>query len=187
MSKAKISWVGIVIVAICSGAWADFYPSGGSVPGESWGQGFVYDGSTVGSINLVTVQAASGGPFELPVFRELLPRDSLGGQNWHIAWETPGAASAIGDPVEILNFELWFEPEPVEPLTIQFAAFGSDGGMSAQEAFQATWDGALWSIGSSGWDITRPEAMGGHVPTPGAAVLGLIGLGLVGWVKRRVA
>jgi len=136
MTRLKICGVAILVVATCPSAWADLYTSGDPIPGESWGQGLVYDGSTAGSINLVTVQVGVGGPFELPAFRGL-PSE----QDWHIVWQTPASASAIGDPVDTLDFELWFASELPEPVIFQLAAFGSDGGIFAQEAFQAGWDG----------------------------------------------
>ena len=192
MSKPTVLWAVIVIVAICSSARADIQPLSGSmisddtfVLDENWGQEFAYDSSTAataGPIDLLAVELVDGGPFDLPVFRGLPSQ-----QHWHLLWQTPAAASVGGDPVDTLSFELWFNSDPVEPLAIQLAAFASDGGMFPQQAFHAAWDGGEWAFSPSGWNITRAEAMGSHLPAPGAAVLGLIGLGLVGWVKQRFA
>jgi len=44
--------------------------------------------------------------------------------------------------------------------------------------------GPAGSFGPSGWEADSPLAS--PVPVPGAAALGIVGIGLLGWIKRRV-
>lgn len=182
MTITKISFVGMLFALACSTATADLFPMGDPMEGGSWGQRFGYRGSEL--IDRLAVKIGAGGPFEANVLREFFPT-SLG---WSSVFEWgdphPTIAGASGTATQNLSLEVWFVPDIPEAVTIEFNTY-SPGENLPLERFRAVYDGSAWFVGSGDWYAPWDEII--HVPAPGAALLGAMGLGLVAWARRRLA
>jgi hypothetical protein len=173
-------------------AVADFVAiAGASDPGEgSWAQRFRLDDiDPIGGFNnfdLVAVHASEGRSFTHPTHRLFSPN------TWNTTYE-------VGDPiiqataqapaltsVTSLEWDIAFAGDPNHPLSFNIVAFYDEAPVYG--AYTMHWSGSGWSdpIGAE-WPVNYEDVVPPPVPTPGAAFLGALGLGLVGWVKRRLS
>jgi hypothetical protein len=167
-------------------AAADLTIIGGPLYGNSWGQGFAYNGG-LGNVDFVSVLRLSGGYFEPPVFRDF--SDS----RWFTPISRRRGGIAVGPSAAQLEFDMWFQSpgETRPPISFLFLAFYS-GSRTPGEAFVADWSGpgGQWNLGSAaGWEtVTRDEVRDNitATPSPGAALLGVAGLGCLSLVRRRI-
>lgn len=108
-------------------------------------------------------------------------------------------AAAHGVSTNSKNFQSNHEgdlPKNPQHFEIEFAAFGSHG---EKESKKATYDYDYekekwgWKVVNGGFENEDGDKKGVEhtcglvVPVPPAVLLGALGLGLVGWVKRRLA
>jgi len=180
MTRMILSAVAALLLLTAGSAFADLMPIGDPVETDSWKQGFIEDG--VGTFDLVAVKMVTypEDAFKTPTHSSF----SVGA--WHLLGEapsgTPQMASATGPAVTSLTWNIQFNDAKTDPLVFNFVAFG---GETLRESARASWSGSAWTITAGSWSPSRADILA--IPAPAALLLGAIGLGLAGWLKRRVA
>ncbi|MEW6252470.1 MAG: hypothetical protein AB1716_17670 [Planctomycetota bacterium] len=173
--------------AACGCAAAGIVPIGDPISGQSWGQKFAYE-APAGTVVQLGARIFDGGPFESPTF------SAFDAPDWALTFENHPTAPTLAyagtqsNPVVALGFEVWFEPEPSEPVSFVFAAW-APGQETPLEAYRLTWLGNGGTAGPDFKWISTPWVWLDNptVPAPAAVVLGATGLGIVGLLRRRRA
>jgi hypothetical protein len=186
-----LSSVAALLLLTAGSAFADLIAIGDPVEGGSWAQRWQESG--VGNFDALAVQMmTTGDSFEHNTARASFSSFSSG-SGWSLLFENtpqtplpqyPTIASASGPAVTLLQWDLQYSgSKSGNPFSFDIVSFRGD---DIVDAAHISWNGAgAWTITpyapSEGWNPSR-EA----IPAPAALVLGAIGLGLAGWIKRRV-
>ena len=188
-----------VALGLAGSARADLYPSGkldpdagggGSLPPsfyvEQSADAFPDGSWTVplvafswSPIDLLGVRITSGKPFTDPAFKYF----SMGG--WSETLNDGTLAAASGPGTNAMLFFLGFSGDISDPVEFDIVAFSGDTRLGS---VHGSWDGvSCWIDFSWGdWSPTRSSLVAA-VPAPGATELAVLGLVLVGVIRRRFA
>ena len=174
-----LALVAALLPAVAS---ADLTALGPPLPGNSWLQPLNYT-SPGGPFDLVFVEidTVDPGRFEAPALRNfsaaLWTDFSFG------SWDLSLTGAAKGPGTTSLDFDAYFQDPQTADVSFKFSPF-LVGENDAAETVLAQWDGQSesWTFSAASLTtITRAVL----TPAPAAIGLGVLGLGVIGWIKRR--
>ncbi len=150
---------------------------GGPVEGDSW----YLTATAPGTYDLVAVRISSGANvFESPA---LSNASQLG---WQTELDGPTLASMSGPTTTTgLTWRLNFPDDlPTTAFELDWAIFNGDNIL-----YETHWwvgsNGVMSHYEhSTGWQPDRADVVG-VIPAPGALLLGSMGMGIVGWLRKR--
>ncbi len=149
------------------------------VEGNSWTiTGYT---SGIGSFDLEAARMVSmGDAFESPAVDGFRDAANVPIAGWALVLDNPTLVSFAGPAVTYLKKDIHFAGDASDPLTYDWVVFS---GNTRIFEVRASWSGTSWSYNTQGqyWQPARADV----IPAPGAILLGAIGVGLVGWLKRR--
>ena len=211
MKKTILTFAALILIA--APALADMEAdlglaidvTGDAVPAGSYAKRITI--TTREAFDLIAVTPDPGGGSEgEPASSVVLSDPFLSSFNpggWTPLVKTPTLAAAQGKPLtsgsrwtESLNIELSPSGDPSNKphdgdafIVAVWGAAPNPVGEWEYEYQRVSYSLTGWQVeilGNGEWNITRDQIIT-HVPAPAAVVLGMLGLGLVGWLKRRVA
>ncbi len=173
--------VAVAVGLVCAPANADF---GGEFTntqsGDSWdAHGHVFGTAAMDliALRLDPTTSFGWGPWSSPGIVGTNPVTWQEVFNDGIIMSISGPA---GDkqPGDFVDFDIFSDGNLEVGTFFDIAGFA---GTTHFGSAKFTWNGSAWNVGGSSWSPLHADV----VPAPGAALLGVLGLGLVGWVKRR--
>lgn len=181
--KRSILIAVVAVLLFAVPAMADLTPIGDIITGNSWGQGWLWTENGVGLIDTIAMRAVAPATFEHPAMYDS-GYSNMAEVGWSLVYENtlpyPTLATISGPAVLAVSWQTMYANDSSTPLTWDFVAFHNG---TIEEATRVSWNGSAWSYSAGVWTPDRAAV----VPAPAAIVLGMMGLGLVGWLKRRVA
>lgn len=172
----RILAIGVLVLAVSGPVLANPTMIGGPYIGNTWS----ITATAPGPYDLwaVRISPVSVGVDAFEVGNPALQTTTAG---WSTVVETPTLVSIAG-PTSPINLNIFFAgaAPPVGQFEIDHALF--NGQTKVLETHWVLVNGSLqsWEY-STRWNPTRADV----IPAPGAILLGSIGAGLVGWLRRR--
>jgi len=183
----KLLTIGVLVLAVSGSVLANPSMIGGPNIGNSW-----------------SITATAPGPYDLwairisPVslgvdtFEVGAPALQTATAGWSMVVETPSLVSIAG-PAGSINLDVYFTAAaPPALLEIDHALF--NGSTKVIETHWVLANGSIYNPGgswsySNSWNPSRADVDGTSaatvIPAPGAILLGSMGMGIVGWLRRR--
>jgi len=146
-------------------------------PGNSWS---ILVNAGLPAFDLVGAKISSAGDvYESPGARNF----SKGG--WSLVIDNPTLVSIAGPATTSLSWRLYFANDADKDVTLDFAVFSGENRIWTSRYTivngSTSFPPSIYEASSQYWLPTRADL----VPAPGAILLGSIGVGLVGWLRRR--
>lgn len=193
--------VASVLGFLCPAAWADLTPVGDPTDGGSWSQLWEESSFSAGPFDFVAIRIVGNAYRVTPATVTGLTSTPLTSPIWTVIRNDPQLVTMAGPDItgaSALDFTLWFDDTnaAAAPTFSMDEAIFRDGVLlgtthltykdsllAGRNGATGSWQWKFYAAGANPyWNPTIAQ-----VPIPGAALLGLLGFSLIGWVKRRFA